>query len=92
MRRERQRPVEPIFGNLLQHYRLRQVGTKGRSAAHKAMLLSALAHNLKKLLQHQPKRMVSLVLALQPATSRRVNRLFKPCLSGNYILFNYSPN
>ncbi|MGI4967951.1 MAG: transposase [Janthinobacterium lividum] len=77
MRRVRQRTVEPVFGNLLQHYGLRRVGTKGRAAAHKAMLLSAIAYNLKKLLKHQPKRAVSLALALQPTSLQLAYRFFK---------------
>jgi transposase len=76
MRRVRQRTVEPVFGNLLQHYGLRRVGTKGKAAAHKAMLLSALAYNLKKLLQHRPNRVVSLALARQPAGRQLAYRFF----------------
>jgi transposase len=79
MRRVRQRTVEPVFGNLLQHYGLRRIGTKGRAAVHKAMLLSAIAYNLQKLLKHQPKRVVSLALALQPAALQLAYRLFKHC-------------
>ncbi|MGI4872706.1 MAG: IS1182 family transposase [Janthinobacterium lividum] len=66
MRRVRQRTVEPVFGSLLHHYGLRRVGTKGRAAAHKAMLLSAVAYNLKKLLKHQPKQAASVAIALYP--------------------------
>jgi transposase len=92
MRRVRQRTVEPVFGNLLQHYGLRRVNTRGQAAAHKTMLLSAIAYNLKKLLKQQPKQVVSLALALQPASLRLVNRLFEPCLSKKYLLFEYSLN
>jgi len=66
MRRVRQRTVEPVFGSLLHHYGLRRVGTKGRAAAHKAMLLSAIAYNLKKLLKHQPKQTIRVAVALYP--------------------------
>jgi transposase len=92
MRRVRQCTVEPVFGNLLQHYGLRGVGTKGRVAAHKTMLLSAIAYNLKKLLNQQPKRVVSLALALEPASLRLVTRFFEPCLRMDYLLFEYSLN
>ena len=67
MRRVRQRTVEPVFGSLLHHYGLRRVGTKGRAAAYKAMMLSAIAYNLKKLLKHQPKQAASMAIALCPA-------------------------
>lgn len=68
MRRLRQRTVEPVFGSLLQHYGLRRVNTRGRSSAHKTMLLTAIAFNLKKLLKYQPTRTLSLAIAL-PKTS-----------------------
>jgi transposase len=64
MRGLRQRTVEPVFGSLLQHYGLRRVNTKGRSSAHKMMLLTALAFNLKKLLKHQPKQTLRSAIAL----------------------------
>jgi hypothetical protein len=67
LRRVRQRTVEPIFGSLLQHYGLRRVNTKGRAAAHKTMLITAIAYNLKKLLKQQSTRILSLALALRPA-------------------------
>ncbi|MGI4824454.1 MAG: transposase [Janthinobacterium lividum] len=92
MRRVRQRPVEPVFGNLLQHYGLQQVGTKGRTAAHKAMLPSAIAYNLKKLLQHQSKRAVSLALALQPASLGLLKRSFEPYLREKHLLLEYTLN
>jgi transposase len=84
MRRVRQRTVEPVFGSLLHHYGLRRVGTKGQAAAHKTMLLSAVAYNLKKLLKHQPKRVVSLALALQPGLQRQSKRLFGVWLLADY--------
>ncbi|RZK20687.1 MAG: IS1182 family transposase [Hymenobacter sp.] len=64
-RRVRQGTVEPVFGNLLHHYGLRRVNTKGQAAAHKAMVLSAVAYNLKKLLKHQCTRVRSVALACQ---------------------------
>jgi hypothetical protein len=76
MRRVRQRTVEPVFGSLLHHYGLRRVGTKGRAAAHKAMLLSAIAYNLKKLLKHRSKQMASVALVLYPAQPGSYNQLF----------------
>jgi transposase len=81
MRRVRQRTVEPVFGSLLHHYGLRRVGTKGRAAAHKAMLLSAIANNLKKLLKHQPKQTARVAIALYPAQIGRHSRLFSKYLA-----------
>ncbi|RZJ94395.1 MAG: IS1182 family transposase, partial [Hymenobacter sp.] len=65
MRRLRQRTVEPVFGSLLQHYEMRRVNTRGRSSAHKTMLLlTAIAFNLKKLLKHQSTKTLRLAIAL----------------------------
>ena len=73
MRRLRQRTIEPVFGSLLQHYGLRRVNTRGRGSAHKTMLLSAIAINLKKRLKHQPHRQASLAMALpEPAVEQQV--------------------
>lgn len=86
MRRVRQRTVEPVFGSLLHHYGLRRVGTKGQAAAHKTMLLSAIAYNLKKLLKHQSKQVASVVLALYPAQPGAYNRLFSARLTDPKLL------
>ena len=86
MRRVRQRTVEPVLGSLLHHYGLRRVGTKGRAAAHKAMLLSAIAYNLKKLLKHQPKQAASVAIALYPAQLGRCSHLFSTWLTGTKLL------
>jgi transposase len=64
MRRLRQRTVEPVFGSLLQHYGMRRVNAKGRSSAHKTMLLTAIAFNLKKLLKHQSNKTLRLAIVL----------------------------
>jgi hypothetical protein len=63
MRRLRQRTIKPVFGSLLQHYGLRRVNTRGRSSAHKTMLFIAIAFNLKRLLKHQPTKILRLAIA-----------------------------
>jgi len=64
MRRVRQSTVEPVFAHLLHHYGLRRMNVRGQAGAHKTMLLSALAYNLKKLLKYHPQRQLSLAVAL----------------------------
>lgn len=64
MRRVRQGTVEPVFGNLLPHYGLRRMNVRGLAGAHKTMLLTAVAYNLKKLLKHRPQQQVSAAVAL----------------------------
>jgi hypothetical protein len=75
MRQRRQATIEPVFGSLLQHYGLRRVNTRGRSSAHKTMLLTAIAFNLKKLLKHKPQQLVQQVIALP---SPPLNNSFLP--------------
>ncbi len=73
MRRVRQSTVEPVFGNLIHHYGLRRMNVRGHVGAHKTMLLTAVAYNLKKLLKYRPKRQMSLAMAL-PQPLLAVNR------------------
>jgi transposase len=76
MRRVRQSTVEPVLGQLLPHYGLRRLGTKGQAAAHKTMLLAAAAYNLKKLLKHRVKQPRSMALVIQPDHLQATNSLF----------------
>jgi len=73
MRRVRQSTVEPVFGNLIHHYGLRRISPRGKAGAHKTMLLTAVAYNLKKLLTHRPQQTTSIALALphhEPSVAR----------------------
>jgi hypothetical protein len=63
-RRLRQSTVEPVFGHLLHHYGLRRMNVRGRGSAHKTMLLTAVAYNLKKLLKHHPQQLLGVAVAL----------------------------
>jgi hypothetical protein len=74
-RRLRQSTVEPVFGHLLHHYGLRRMNVRGLAGAHKTMLLTAVAYNLKKLLKHRPTHQIGAVVAVpRPllATNRRL--------------------
>ena len=73
MRRVRQSTVEPVFGDLLHHYGPRRTNVRGLARAHKTMLLTAVAYNLKKLLRYRPERQLSLAVAL-PQPLLAVNR------------------
>uniref|UniRef100_UPI001CF2DBCC transposase n=1 Tax=Hymenobacter terricola TaxID=2819236 RepID=UPI001CF2DBCC len=63
-RRVRQGTVEPVFGNLIHHYGLRRMNVRGHAGAHKTMLLTAVAYNLKKLLKYRPQQQLNLAVAL----------------------------
>jgi transposase len=79
-RRLRQSTVEPVFGHLLHHYGLRRMNVRGLTGAHKTMLLTAIAYNLKKLLKHRLQQHVSAAVALpRPllAATRRGGRLIR---------------
>ena len=56
MRRVRQSTVEPVFGSLIHHYGLRRMNVRGLAGTHKTVRLTAVAHNLKKLLKYRPNR------------------------------------
>ena len=75
MRRVRQGTVEPVFGNLIHHYGLRRMNVRGQAGAHKTMLLTAVAYNLKKLLKYRPQQHVSVAMALP-----------RPLLAANFAL------
>ena len=64
MRRVCQSTVEPVFGNLIHHDGLRRTNVRGHAGAHKIMLLTAVAYNLKKLLKHRLQQQMSLAVAL----------------------------
>ncbi|MDB5234273.1 MAG: hypothetical protein JWR44_1266 [Hymenobacter sp.] len=88
MRRVRQSTVEPVFGNLLPHYGLRRLNVRGHAGAHKTMLLSAVAYNLKKMLKYRPQRQGSAAVALpRPLLApnwrgkRRNGRTWSPTLA-----------
>ena len=77
MRRVRQSTVEPVFGHLLHHDGLRRMNVRGHAGAHKTMLLTAVAYNLKKLLKYRPQQQVRLAVALPrplPAAKTRACR------------------
>lgn len=48
MKRLRMSTVEPVFGSLINYFGLKRVKAKGKNAAHKCMVISAAAYNLKK--------------------------------------------
>jgi hypothetical protein len=53
-----------VFGHLIHHYGLRRLNVRGQVGAHKTMLLTAVAYNLKKLLKYWPQQQASGAVAL----------------------------
>jgi transposase len=79
-RRVRQGTIEPVFGNLIHHYGLRRMNVRGYAGAHKTMLLTAVAYNLKKLLKYRPQQQVSAAVALP-----------RPLLAANSCAWRQNP-
>ncbi|HMA64356.1 MAG TPA: transposase, partial [Chitinispirillaceae bacterium] len=48
----RQSTVEPVFGSLINYFGMRKIYTRGIDLAHKSMLMSAIAYNLKKYMKY----------------------------------------
>jgi transposase len=61
----RQSTVEPVLGTLINFLGLRRLNARGKSAAHKVMLLAAVSYNLKKLLRYARKRDLALANAIK---------------------------
>ena len=70
LKRRRSAVVEPVFGSLLNYFGMYRTPGKGKTGAHKRMVMAATAYNLKKwlLAQRWPK-VVTQVLALHPEGS-----------------------
>ncbi|WP_437919658.1 IS1182 family transposase [Sphingobacterium sp. LRF_L2] len=54
MMKIRQSTVEPVIGNLVNHYGMKKVNTIGLAQANKCLTASAAAYNLKKLMKYIP--------------------------------------
>lgn len=69
MKRLRHQTVEPVLGSLVEYYGLRKVNVRGKSGAHKVMLMAAIAFNLKKYMKFTTKSTISQAIALKVAWS-----------------------
>jgi len=72
MKKIRQSTVEPVLGTLINYLSMRRVNTRGIEQANKCMLMSAVAYNLKKLLNWQSKKVQTGVKALQKVVSASI--------------------
>ena len=90
MVRVRAGTVEPVFGNLINYYGLRKINTKGKAGAHKCMLMSAIAFNLKKLMKFLTKKSNVKVVALQGQQLAFLKSLFAKVISSkiSYLVFS----
>ena len=79
MMRIRAGTVEPVFGNLINYYGLRKINVKGKTGAHKNMLMSAIAYNLKKLIKH--------ITAKRHSNLQVLSREFRTLTKAGFINF-----
>ena len=71
----RQSTVEPVFGSLINYFGMRKVNTRGIDLAHKSMLLSAIAYNLKKYMKYSP-RIINLKVETMPCCIQMIRDFF----------------
>lgn len=76
----RQSTVEPVFGSLINYYGMRKVNTRGIDLAHKSMLMSAIAYNLKKYMKYYP-RIINLKVE---SASNSIEKFY------NFLCFKFS--
>jgi transposase len=77
----RQSTVEPVFGSLINYFGMRKVNTRGIDLAHKSMLMSAIAYNLKKYMKYSP-RIINLKVESVQKTLEKLNYYFVFLISG----------
>lgn len=76
--------VEPVLGTLINFMGMRRIWTRGIKQANKFMLCAAIAYNLKKWLNYQPKKLNAKALTkqitdkLQKELKTALNLIFKP--------------
>ena len=84
MVRERGGTVEPVFGSLINYYGLRKINVKGKSGAHKCMLMAAIAFNIKKLMKFLNRKRQSAVVELQGQLCANIKTAFSGFFSSNW--------
>jgi hypothetical protein len=62
MKKIRQSTIEPVFGSLICHYGMRQIGVKRKPGAHKVMLMASTAFNIKKYMKFISKKSSSQIM------------------------------
>ncbi|GAB3051947.1 IS1182 family transposase [Spirosoma pulveris] len=77
MKRLRHQTVEPVLGSLVEYYGLRKVNVRGKSGAHKVMLMAAVAFNLKKYMKFTTKFTISQAIALKVEWSLASQDIFR---------------
>lgn len=72
--KKRQSTVEPVIGTLVNYLGMKKVNTKGLEQANKCMTLSAVAYNIKKLMNHTSLRVQSKAQEIRQGLWENFNR------------------
>ncbi|HUN02856.1 MAG TPA: IS1182 family transposase [Niabella sp.] len=75
--KRRSATVEPVLGTLLNHMNLKRVNTWGMAGANKHTLMAALCYNLKKYLKFNPKKILTMSIALEKQVQRTLALYFR---------------
>jgi len=84
MKYMRQSTVEPVFGSLINFFAMKKVNTRGIDLAHKSMLMSAIAYNLKKYMKYSPR----IINQMAGSVKASCNRLSDGVLMPYWLLFD----
>ena len=80
MDRIRAGTVEPVFGNQINYYGLRKINVKGKTGAHKVMLMSAAAYNIRKLIRHTDRKRHSNLQVLTRELCAFAKTIYSDCI------------
>ena len=78
MKYMRQSTVEPVFGSLINFFAMKKVNTRGIDLAHKSMLMSAIAYNLKKYMKYSPRIINQMAGSVKASCNRLSDGVLMP--------------
>jgi len=86
MKKLRQSTVEPVFGTLINYGAMARVSTRGIDLADKAMLMAAIAYNIKKYMKFKPRLINMMRAPVKTSLNTRLNHFFMPFFNYYYFL------
>ena len=72
--KKRQSTVEPVIASLVDNHGIKKVNSRGLAQANKCLTMAAIAYNIKKLLNHRPKRIRENINELQKEINNAICR------------------
>ncbi len=89
--KKRQSTVEPVIGTLVNFMGMKRLNTKGLEQANKCMTMAAIAYNLKKLLKHIPKQIITNIQVKQKVFEQLQNTILSNFEQLKILKLNYVP-